>query len=173
LIHRRTLLLALLISASLALNACGFHLRGDTQLKVSSIYLNAPRNSALTLEAKRVLRAGGVKTTENEKEAELILDILNEGQDQVILTFTSTGIAREIELRYRLTFRVRAQTGEVLIDSKQLTFRRELLTSEGFALPREAEQLALYKDMKSDAVQQIVRQLDFVKMPEKKAVPSQ
>lgn len=168
-IHPRTLLLALLVSSSVLLSACGFHLRGDTQLKVNSIYLNAPKNSALTLEAKRLLRAGGVKTTENEKDAELILDILNEGQDQAILTFTSSGIAREIELRYRLTFRVRAPSGEVLIESKQLNFRRELLTSEGFALPRESEQLALYKDMKSDAVQQIVRQLEFIKMPEKKA----
>ena len=169
-IHCRPLLLALLACSALLLSACGFHLRGDNQLKVSSIYLNAPKNSALTLEAKRLLRANGVKAAENEKDAELILDILNEGQDQAILTFTSTGIAREIELRYRLTFRVRAPSGEVLIDSKLLNFRRELLVSEGFALPREAEQLALYKDMKSDAVQQIVRQLEFIKMPAKNVV---
>jgi len=173
LIHCRSLLLVLLIGGSLLLSACGFHLRGDTQLKVASIYLNAPKNSAITLEANRLLRANGVKTTENEKDAELILDILNEGQEQSILTFTSAGVAREIELRYRLTFRVRGPSGEVLIDSKQLNFRRELLTSEGFALPREAEQLALYKDMKSDAVQQIVRQLEFIKMPPKKVAEPQ
>jgi LPS-assembly lipoprotein len=170
--HRRHFISVALLTGLVLTSGCGFRLRGANDLKIASVYLNAPASSPLGMDVRRLLRANGVRTVESENAAEVILDIQNETREQTVLTFSPTGTAREIELRLRLQFRVRAPEGANYIDSKELTFRRELLVSEGQILPREYEQQALYRDMQSDAVQQIVRQMEFIRPAERKPAAS-
>lgn len=161
----RRLVVVFMLASLLMLGACGFRMRGQAALNLDSIYLTTPENSALGFEMRRYLRANGVKVRDTEKAAQAILDILNEKREEAVLSFTPSGTAREIELRYQLQFRVRSPVGEELVAPRQLDVRRELLVTAGLVLPQESERAALYRDMQSDAVAQIVRQLEFVQVP--------
>lgn len=155
----------LLAGVLLSTSACGFRLRGTTSMNLDSIYLTTPSNSPLGFEIRRFLRANGVRVTDNDKSVQAILDIVSEKREEVVLSFTPAGTAREIELRYQLQYRVRSPAGEELMPTRQLNIRRELLVTVGQVLPQESERAALYRDMQSDAVAQIVRQLEFIRLP--------
>ena len=161
----RTLLFAWLAATLLVTSACGFRLRGQSFVNFESIYLSTPANSPLSFEMRRLLRGNGVKVTDNMKSAQAVLDILSERREESVLSFTSAGTAREIELRYNLQYRVRGNSGEELMAPRQLNLRRELLVTAGQVLPQESERQALYRDMQSDAISQIVRQLEYVRIP--------
>ncbi len=167
----RSLLLACLAVTLLMTSACGFRLRGQSFVNFESIYLSTPPNSPLSFEMRRLLRGNGVKVTDNMKSAQAVLDILSERREESVLSFTSAGTAREIELRYNLQYRVRGNSGEELMAPRQLNLRRELLVTAGQVLPQESERQALYRDMQSDAISQIVRQLEYVRIPPAQSIP--
>lgn len=159
------LLTLLLTACLLSTSACGFRLRGQSFLNFDSIYLSTPANSPLSFEMRRLLRGNGVKVSDEMKTAQAVLDIMAEKREESVLSFSSAGTAREIELRYSLQYRVRANSGEELMPPRQLNLRRELLVTAGQVLPQESERQALYRDMQSDAISQIVRQLEYIRMP--------
>lgn len=147
------------------MSGCGFRLRGQSNMNIDSLYLTTPANSPLAFEIRRTLRANGVKVTDSDQTAQAILDIVSEKREEAVLTFTPSGTARELELRYQLQYRVRGASGEEWMPSRAMDLRRELLVTAGQVLPLESERQALYRDMISDAVAQIVRQLEYVRPP--------
>ena len=77
----------------------------------------------------------------------------------MILSFNTQGLVREYQLRYRVGFRVADAKGRVYVPTSEITLTRDVSFSEGQVLAKEAEEQLLYRDMQSDMVQQILRQL--------------
>lgn len=153
------LLLATLISA------CGFALRGAVNLPFNSICITLPESAPLAIELKRnILANGQTRITRSEKDAAVILEILNENKDKQILSLNSQGRVREYNLTYTLRFRVRDHVGKEFLEATEVSLKRNLSFNESQVLAKESEEALLYRDMQTELVQQIMRRLAVLKV---------
>ncbi len=163
--HKRSLL-TLLAAAPLA--ACGFRLRGVPQFSFRTLYVQAPAGSAMSRELVRTLQGSGSALTvltdpAQLPQAEAVLDLLSEQQERVVVGLNAAGQVRELQLRLRLRFRLRGQQGQEWIADTELLQQRDVSYNETIALSKEGEEAMLYRNMRTDLVQQLMRRLAAVK----------
>jgi LPS-assembly lipoprotein len=151
----------------LGLLGCGFQLRQNTEFAFKTLYPNFSSTSPLGVELRRnLLGTGRLELLTDPKDmlnADAILDILSEQTQQVAVGVSATGQVRELQLRLRVSFRLRTAQGVELIEPVELFQQRDLSFTESAALSKEIEQGMLYRDMQTDIVQQIMRRLAAVK----------
>ncbi len=156
---------ALLIAGTVA--GCGFQLRGANgsyTMPFQSIYLGLPDTSALGVELKRNLRAGGqVAIADKAEGAEAQFVLLGEVRNKSILSLNSLGRVREYLLTYTVSYTVRDAKGAVLVPPTEISLRRNMAFDETQVLAKESEEALLYRDMQADLVQQIIRRLAAMK----------
>lgn len=159
---RRRLALAALLALCLA--GCGFHLRGQATLPFDTLYV--PGSSPLAVQLKRNVTAGTrTKIVPTEKGADAMLGFTHEAREKVILSFNTSGLVREYQLRYRVGFRLVDAKGRNYIPPNEIQLTRDVSFNEGQVLAKEAEDELLYRDMQSDMVQQIIRRIVASKTP--------
>ena len=155
------------VAAAAVLAACGFELRKAPDMAFRTLYTNLPDRSEFGQLLKRNLKANNqleIITDAREIErAEVVLELLQELQEKVILSKSSTGTVREYVLRFRIRFKLRTRDGFELIPDTELVQEREISFSETAALSKESEEQLLYKDMRNDLVQQVLRRLASVR----------
>ena len=100
----RNLLLAFCL---LALAACGFQLRGVTELSFKKLYLLQNSSTALAKDLRRSLSSSGVEVVATPEEAEMLLELISEKTEKNILSLSGGGKVREYELIYHVTIRLR------------------------------------------------------------------
>lgn len=152
--------------ASIAVAACGFHLRGSTELPFRTLWVGFSDASPLGTEFKRYVR-GGTSTTivDDPTKAEAKLEVLSESREREVLSLDATGQAREYTLYYIFTFHVDDGHGRDFIPPTRITLRRDISVDNNTILAKQAEEELLYRDMQSDLVQQLLRRLAAVKTP--------
>ncbi|HVS27277.1 MAG TPA: LPS assembly lipoprotein LptE [Burkholderiales bacterium] len=156
----------LAIATSFLVAACGFHLRGQTTLPFESLYVNASGGSAFATQLKRAVLAGtNARLSDSSKDAQAIFDLVSEIQEKQILSLSGAGTVREFELRYRVAFRVHDNQGHDWIPQTEIILKRDVTFNDSQVLAKESEEALLYKDMQSDAVQQVMRRLSAAKAP--------
>ncbi len=164
---RRTLMLSAPALAALALPGCGFALRKAPEFDFKTLYTNFAPGSSLGNRAKRGLTSNGqVRVLTNPAElntAEVLLDVLVDQRQKVVVGVSAAGQVREFQLRVLLKYRLRRADGAVLIPETELAQRRDLSFNESQALAKEAEEALLYREMESDLVQQLLRQLATIR----------
>ena len=162
--RRRFLAIAAAGAAAVA-GGCGFRLRGDVTLPFQTVYISAPDNSAFAAELSRALGGGSnVAIVPTPGEADAVLEILGDTREKQILTLTSAGTVGEFLLRYRVAFRLRTKDGRELIPRSDILLVRDYTFNNSQILAKDAEESLLYRDMQTDAVQQILRRLRSVKI---------
>lgn len=159
---RRRLVFAL--AASGMLGACGFQLRGTAQLPFSSVHVVGAGNTPLGQELRRALRVSNVRMEDSPKNAEATLTIMSEIRDRLILSLGGQGRVREYQLRYRLAYQLTDAKAAVITAPTEILLKRDISFNDNEALAKEAEEALLYRDMQSDAVQQLLRRLQATKM---------
>lgn len=154
----------LILGLLLMLGACGFQLRGTAQLPFRSLYVDGG-GSALGVDLQRALRYGSnVKIAATPGEAQAVLQVLGESREKRILSIGSSGRVSEYVLFYRLSFRLHDGKGKELMPAQLLELKRDISFSDAQVLAKEQEEAMLYRDMQNDAVQQIIRRLNTVKI---------
>jgi LPS-assembly lipoprotein len=152
-----------------ALSACGFQLRKAPDLPFKTLYTNIAETSLFGLLLKRNLQSLGnleiITDVREIERADVVLDMIQELQEKVILSRTSTGTVREFTLRLRVRFKLRSRNGDELIPDSDIVQEREISFSETAALSKESEEQLLYRDMRSDLVQQLIRRLAAARLP--------
>lgn len=164
--RKRTLLS--LVSVVPVLAACGFRLRGVPQFAFRSLFIQASRGSLFARELERMLSSASEQLTvlrepRSPAEAEAIFELLGEQQERAVVGFNASGQVRELQLRLRLRFRLRKPDGEELIPETELLQQRDISYNESIALSKEAEEQLLYRNMRTDLAQQLLRRLAAVK----------
>ena len=150
----------ILLAATLLVAACGFQLRGSATLPFESIYVQAAPKSLLAQQIKRAVRSGSsTRVAEQSGEAEVILQIINEVQERQILSLTGGGRVAEYELRYRVRFRLTDPKKREHIPASEIVLRRDYSYRDDQALSKESEEALIFRHMRDDAVQQLVRRL--------------
>lgn len=147
-----------------SLTGCGFHLRGQATLPFDTLYI--PGSAPVVIELKRNVAAGTYsKIVPGEKDAKAILALTSEAREKVILSFSTSGLVREYQLRYRVGFRLFDAKGRNYLPPSEIQLTRDVSFNEGQVLAKEAEDALLYRDMQTDMVQQIIRRVVAAKVP--------
>lgn len=153
----------ILLAMALLLASCGFHLRGQAKLPFDSIYISG--SQVFANQMARALRSGSqTRVTDNPKDAQVTLQVLGENRERVILSLSGSGRVREITLRYRVSYRLTDAKGLEYITASEIALRRDVTYSDTDVLGKEQEEALLYRDMLSDAVQQMVRRLEVARL---------
>jgi LPS-assembly lipoprotein len=159
------LLIALCFATLVA--ACGFHLRGSTELPFRTLWVGFSDASPLGTEFRRYIRSGtSTRLVENAADAQARLMVLSESRDRDILSLDNTGQVREYVLYYIFVFKVDDGKGRDYISPTRITLKRDISVDNNTILAKQAEEELLYRDMQSDLVQQLLRRLAAVKPEE-------
>ena len=168
--QRRAFLVFAASSASLALvslSGCGFALRKAPDFAFTTLYSGLAESSPLGVELRRSLEATRkVKVISDARlinEAQVVLDVLLDQREKVVLSLNATGQVREFQLRLRFRFRLRTLAGKELIPASEIALQRDINFNESAVLAKEAEEALLYRTMRTDIVQQLMRRLAAVK----------
>jgi LPS-assembly lipoprotein len=154
-----------LAATALLVAACGFQLRGSATLPFSTLYVQAAPTSQFATDLRRAVRSGsGTRIAERPEQAEVVLHILSELQEKQILSLTGGGRVSEYQLRYRVSFRLTDSKNREHIPASEIVLRRDYSYNDSQALGAESEEALLYRDMRSDAVSQMVRRLQAAKL---------
>ncbi len=153
-----------ILSWSLLLAGCGFHLRGQAGMPFASLYLEAANpGTAFIKDLKRNLEFNKVELVSKPEQAEVILNIVSELPEKQILTLGGTGRVSEFLLRYRVSLRAYNLKQQDWIPAEEIVLYRDYTYDDTQILAKEAEENLLYQSMRSDMVQQIVRRLSRAK----------
>lgn len=157
--------LVLLFASSLA--ACGFHLRGhDSQqleFPVQRLYLKATQESQFIADLRHHLQRNHLELMADPTAAELILEIEAERSDKQILSLSAAGRVREYTLHYAVTLRAYDTEQRPWLDSSEIHVQRVMTYDDTLVLAKEQEEALLYRDMRQDAVQQLLRHLSHAR----------
>jgi LPS-assembly lipoprotein len=157
------LVIAILLIA-MTLSSCGFQLRGQAPLPYKTLFIETPGYSLFANNLERaILSSSKTRIVQSREEAEAVLTILAESQERRILSLSSGGKVREFELRYKVAYRLIDRAGKDLAQPGQIELRRDLTYDDTEVLSKELEEQLLYRDMKTDAVQQMMRRLSVAK----------
>jgi LPS-assembly lipoprotein len=160
----RLSLLTSCLSASAALcitlASCGFQLRGPATLPFDTLYVQAAPTSQFATQLRRVIGASGrTRVTSKAEEADAMLQVLNEVREKEILSLSAGGRVREFQLRYRVSYQLIDKNKGVLVPPGEIVLRRDFAFNDQDQISKESEEALLYRDMQTDAVQQLLRRV--------------
>lgn len=156
-----------LIILILLLSACGFHLRGHNMEKASfpfsSLYLKSAAPTPFIVDLQNSLELYKIRIAATAAEADLTLDIVSEATGKQILALSGAGQVLEFQLTYRVSLRAYDKQMNEWLPADEITLQRNQAYDAAQVLAKEQEEAMLYRDMRSDAVQQVMRRLSRAK----------
>ncbi|MCL6483988.1 MAG: hypothetical protein I4O49_07350 [Janthinobacterium lividum] len=160
----------LAIALTVLLSACGFHLRGSNgsfMMPFATMYIGLTETSPLAIGLKRYIRAiGSTQVVDTKDGADAVLEVLSDPESnrtKSILSLNRNGRVQEYQLGYSINFRVVDKAGNQLLAPTTINLVRPITFDESQVLAKETEEAALYRDMRNDLVQQIMRRLAAIK----------
>lgn len=152
----------MLLLGVLLLSACGFKLRGLDSLPFNNLYLQNSGAPTLAREVQMSLKSNGVAVLSSPEGAEGSLELMSEHSEKRILSLSGNGRVREYQLIFRAVFRIKAAGEELWGEPQTIEQRRDYTFNDAQTLAKEAEEARLYKDMRSDAVREIMRRVSIL-----------
>lgn len=163
---RRRALLQLAAGAAVlagGISGCGFKLRQAPTFAFQTVRIAGNMGTPVSVELRKALITNGLQVVSGAVPADVVLTVVTDQRERIAVGQTAAGQVRELQLRTRFTFRLRTPTDKELIEDTELLLERDLSFSETVVLSKAAEEELLYRDMASDAVQQVVRRMAAVK----------
>lgn len=162
-ISRRLLLCA--VPASF-LTGCGFHLRNSFTLPFETLYLDMESNSRFAATLTRLLRASSnVRLVSDAKDAEAILRITKNTSSRDVISYSTSGRAREFQLKNVITFTVTAPDGSEYLSPTTLTATRDITYDDSDYLSRDSEEAMIKSEMQNDLINQMIRRIERTAKP--------
>jgi len=166
LLSSRTCARSLLVAFTLfLLGACGFTLRGTTELplELQTLQVESPSpNSAIVREVGRMLRNNDVTLTATPSEAVWRLDIGGEESSERILSVNANARAGEYELTMNVAMQLRR--GTQLLGPETLSVSRVYLADPENAVAKNEEAELIRSEMRRELAQQVLRRLQALEL---------
>ncbi|HYD33504.1 MAG TPA: LPS assembly lipoprotein LptE [Methylophilaceae bacterium] len=159
----------LLVLVSL-LSACGFQIRGTADLAFKNLYIQGAK-LAISKPLAKSLTASGVTVVQDSEKADLMLEMISENTEKRILSLSGTGLVREFDLYYRVSFRLKDPQSEVWGPMQMVEQRRDYSYTDAEVLAKQGEETRLYDDMRAEATKELLRRL-IVQKPGKLQAPT-
>ena len=147
----------------LALTACGFQLRGVTNLSFKTLYIQGPKLS-VHRELVQSIKNNNIVIVNEIENADVVLELMNESSQKRILSLSGTGKVREYELNYEVNFKMREASNPIWNKTQTAKMRRDYSYNDQLLLGKGEEEARINNDMRSDAVREIVRRLSAFKV---------
>jgi len=159
---KRQIILFATVAAMLALQGCGFHLRGRVTLSdtVSPIYVKSTEPSLARVMEDQIKASGNVVA--GGEGASSILNLHSVTYRRDVRTVDQRGKVTGYNLYYEVTFDLVGKGGEDLLKASRVSQTREYNFDPNQVLATESEEGFLREDMEKDVSQQILRQLAAV-----------
>ena len=154
----------LLFSQVILLTACGFHPRGSlvSVADVGSVFVDAERDLSIADQTREALLDASFTLAPNRDEADVLLRLADEEQDESVVSVTSDGRVSELELTHAVNLLiVKSENGQRPVYDSEPVFNRVVVTREytfddTLVLGKENEARILREEMKRDLVRQIL-----------------
>lgn len=164
----RRLALWLTLAVALFSSGCGFQLRGSADYPAGSIYIEDNNATLMAYTLTQRLKAAGVTVPEKATAADLVLTLSNEEVDRRVLSVSAiTGKLEEVELNYRLRFALSYPDGTPVIEPQLISLLRDYSFEETAVLAKGEEEKVLREELFRDALAQITRRLQMVRVAER------
>lgn len=150
-----------MLTLSVMLTACGFHLRQPSPIAFKTVQIKG--TTLINTALKKLLIEQGVKVVTDAEEAELQLELLKEENEQRILSLSGTGVVREYELYYRVQYRTKMASEATWTLPLVMEGRRDYTYNDANLLAKQAEQKLLTDSMQTDVLNGIMRRLSALK----------
>lgn len=150
----------LFLAGTIALSACGWHLRGNEPLPedMQVLYLSITNeNSDLSRSLQRSLQALGVTLVAKSTEAPLTLAITEIDNQRRTISTSSRGKAAEYELTTYITYELRNKLGERLFGPDTVSAEKIYLFDPNKVVSAFEEEQLLRQEMQRDLVRQLIR----------------
>jgi len=144
------------------LTACGFHLRGATDVPFESVFLQG-RVLTISKDLKKSLKTSEVKILSSAKGADLQLELIGEENEKRILSLGGTGTVNEYELYYRVHYRTKLSDQALWSPVNTIESRRDFTFSDAQLLAKQTEEKKLNESMRRDAVNNLMRRISVLK----------
>lgn len=155
------------LTLTMLLGACGFHLRGhnlmDAQFSFHSIYIQAAGETTFTKILRRSLQSYKLEVPNTPGKSDLTLDIAYEGTEKQITALNASGHVIEYLLRYRVSLRAYDRQQSDWLPASEIQLQRIFPYDDTLVLAKEQEEKMLYDDMRMDAAQQVLRRLSLAR----------
>lgn len=157
--RRAFLTLLASLPAALPLAGCGFQLRGRDAIPYRSLYIDAPETSQAARQLADALRNRGIVVAETAKTADATVKLAQERENRTVLALSGGGRVREYRLNLTLSYSLIGKDGLEIFPLSEILQSRDFTYDDNQYLAKTAEETFLYRDLREDAVQQIVRRL--------------
>lgn len=150
------------VALSALLVGCGFHLRGAIKLPTAleKTYIPAAGVPADLLDQLRLALSGnGAVVVDTPLAGASVLKILKVTSGRRVLSVDRAGKVQEYELRYSVRFSLTGDHGVELVAPQTVQVARDYLFNETEVLAKSEEEAELYRDMRRDVVDTIIRRL--------------
>ena len=113
---------------------------------------------------QRIIRSGGHKErlANSSAEAERSLQIMSEVRNKIILSLSGAGRVREYQLQYRVKYRLLTAQGKEVLLPTEIVLTRDMSYNDAYIIAKGEEEQQLYRDMQTDAAQQILRRISLL-----------
>ena len=155
----RTWILALIIAS---LTGCGFHLSGLAELPFKSIYIEG-NTLSISKKLKKSFHTNGVTVLESADNADLLLELMSEGNEKRILSISGKGVVNEYEIFYRIHYRTKFAEDPTWSQVNTIENRRDYSYSDAEVLAKQIEEQQLFENMRSDTISNLMRRLASLK----------
>ncbi len=149
----------------ISLTACGFHLRGATDVPFESIFIQG-QTLTISKGLRQSLTTSKVAIMPAVKGADLQLELVGEDREKRILSLGGTGTVNEYELYYRVYYRTKFAGQTIWTPVSTLESRRDFTYSDSTLLAKQTEEAKLYESMQRDTISNLMRRLSLLKKPE-------
>jgi len=153
--------LLLLLSSSLLLSACGFHLRGQIDVPESLQRIHVKGTDVeLVYDLERSLKFSNVLVVDEGDNA-AILDVSNTSYLKEVVGTSSTGIASNYKMTYTVNYVVVDNLGDTL-QRESVNQSRTLSYDANNILLFEREETFLKEEMRKELVSFILRRMSKI-----------
>ena len=143
-----------------SIGGCGFRLKGAVDLPYKALAITGNPSPQLRGDIQTAVLTGtAVKVAINPRDADLLLEILNETTTQEILAYNANGQISAYRLTVRVTFRAFDTAGVEVVPESEIYLTRDLDFSVSTVLANDAQIQGFLGLMRRDLAIQILRRI--------------
>ena len=146
-----------ILIAALLMVACGYHLRGASDLPkgMNNIFL-VGGSPIFKEQLENALKSTSGKLVETQDKADFVLRIFSDGIDRRTLSLSERGRSNDLELAGHLEFDVLSPSNAVLAPRETINFRREYFNDQQDVIAKDNEETVIRKEMYQQVVNQVI-----------------
>lgn len=148
-----------LLLVLVALEGCGFRLRGSLGEFESIPPVYVQGTDPAVIDLRQFLRSAGSEVVNAPAQAGLIVTIDDVVRSRRVLSVGARGRVEEYELVYQLRFHADDDEGERMIANEVVTLTRTFAFDETDVVAKSGEEEFLFREMQRNAVMQVMRRL--------------